>query len=428
MPSGWIIPPFPGGFDSPTAQPDPSPRPRRPPPSAPAPPGQEAEYCDPDNFDEILRRYRDEEGGGVPSPDDLSREIADEIAKQDAEIERLRRIMNTPGVDILAFRDAKGKLEQAELTRDFLRGAAKLIEEMRRSGNIDDNTMIALKLAIDRAKKLGLTDRGTVANFSVWIFGTDAAVIRDPASSYHDKQNALAHILARYARGDTLWGIDDDNALEELRKLAAVTARDSLIASCRAEKLGGGSGGGGEESTPASCRGVELKGNACCVASGIGTRVSKTGDSIADCPKENRTPRIKDAKGEDYVPGRNGCGPASLSFLPDLPDNPNWRIFDPLQGPSYFGPSFFPACDFHDDCWGTCHTPESGLSQKVCDSEFKKRMYQICDAAKMNILDLMECRRAAWRYQKYVQLGQFTIGAYDSGQAEGCECCEGAKG
>lgn len=438
LPGGWVFPDLPssaGGYTTtpfPWPQPGPTPQPQTPAVIIAAPPEQPASHCDPRSIDQILQRYRDQLG--VPSVDRLRDDIKNDIEKMKTRITAQKKIISDlPPIAIGTAPDPRllkaiESIKQAELTIDFLNGAGKLLDEMGRTGKGGETTLIALQVMIDRARdeKRGLTDRGTVANLSVWLFGSDAAVIRDGAPSYHDKQNALAHILARYAKDKTLWGIDDDNAFEEILTLADTTARESVIASCRAEKMGGGS-------SLAACEGVELQPAACCTAKGIGTRVPMTWFKIAKC--KNRTPKTMNADGTPYMVERNGCGPAVLSFIPDLPDNPNWRILKKNKiGPiqfrtpdlSYFGPSFFPACDFHDDCWGTCHTNESGLSQDACDGEFGRRMTQICDSARMDTADLMECRRAAWRYERYVSWGG-RLGLYRASQAGACDCCEGAK-
>jgi hypothetical protein len=398
-----------------------------PPAKAPTPPGQEAGRCDPDNYDQILQRYRNQNGD--PSADDLLKNINEAIVSVNEKIRKLNQEGYGSVFSVIANDSAlkERELRNAERARDFLPGAVKLIEEMRASGKINEQALIALKLAMERALgEDGLTDRGRVASISVGLFGSDAGIIRDASPSYHDKQNALGHILSKYGADKGMWGIDDDDPLGELVELADKTARDSLIAACRAEGMGRPSNGGGGGSVGGSddfgdCKGVRLeRPQQCCTADGIGTRVTKNEDSIVACPPENRTPK------RDYVPSRNrnGCGiPVTDFFFGDRPDNPNSRKIAGIR--YYYGPSFYPACDFHDDCWGTCNTPETGMDQDVCDSEFGVRLKQICDSANLNWYDLMTCRKNAWFYQKGVRFGGAVTDKYDAGQAASCDCCEG---
>jgi hypothetical protein len=143
------------------------------------------------------------------------------------------------------------------------------------------------------------------------------------------------------------------------------------------------------------------------------------------------------------VPAKNGCGNDKIvSVIGDFLDNTCLR-FNPKVKVTYRFPftvriraslnrtcpfpSFVPACDFHDACWGTCNTPQTGTSQEACDTEFGERIEQLCEGANLSADDLKVCYRFAKGYQAGVAIGQMTMSAYDSGQAEACNCCEGAE-
>ncbi|HYH09649.1 MAG TPA: hypothetical protein VEK11_21550 [Thermoanaerobaculia bacterium] len=445
-PAGWVVPGtpvivppgIPGVTNPAPPRPFPSPRPHPTPPPAtelPVATGQKAERCNPDDYESVLNRYRD--GTGVPTREQLMKTVNDGIVSQDGEIAAQQKIIDDPDTGFFKARAAKKRLEKAQQKRDAYAGVAKLLDEASRSGKVSDSTMIGLKLALDRVgdDNRGLAARGGVASASVWYFGSDASVIRDGSPSYHDKQNSLGHILAEYGAGEEIRGVDDDQPVPELVELAAITARDTLIAACRAEpmtpprQVGGGSGSSGGANGFGECNGTPLKSKQeCCTADGIGRRAAGE-KAVDDCPAEERVAKL------DYKPARNGCGvPVTDALYGDMPDNPNFHSIPPvpkiIPGKRirvYFGPSFFPACDFHDDCWGTCHTKDSGLSQSVCDAEFGRRMGQLCDAADLSWPNRAVCHYNSFLYVKMVQGGALALGAYDSGQAAGCDCCQGGK-
>lgn len=449
-PGGWIfpVPPLPGTGNS--TPPFPWPQPPATPPPPPSPPGQPATHCDPAKFNDILQRHRDR--NGVPSYDVLLTSIDNNIGQMNTWIEEQEATANDPDKGFFEKRSAKKEIEKARLKLAVLSGAAKLLDEMARAGKSSDETLVALELTVARVldEKRGLKDRGGIADKAVGEDGSEASVIRSTMTSYHDKENALAHLLVAYGAGENLPDIDRANTLAEMMILANRTARESLIAACRAEPMGpvdtGGSGGGGAGGSGAGggagggggsnsgeCQGQSYDTvTQCCSEEGVGDRVEKTRFTIDDCPPTRRAPNPA------YKPARNGCGTDVTNVVTgDLPNNPNFRLENdgvfwirirrvPVPVPKYkrvyYGPSFLPACDFHDECWGTCNTPKTGTTQENCDIEFGQRMNQICDA-NLTGEDLVDCRARATAYQKAVSLN--FLYAYDAAQSDACHCCEG---
>ena len=116
---------------------------------------------------------------------------------------------------------------------------------------------------------------------------------------------------------------------------------------------------------------------------------------------------------QNYKSGVNGCGPEGGVFGTGINAVPN---------SPYYGADFTPACNGHDEGYGTCNRPK-----QTTDDQFLKDMQATCAGAYggggvINSIALMQCRNAATTYHKAVsKLGQ---DAYDAGQAAACDCCE----
>lgn len=132
-------------------------------------------------------------------------------------------------------------------------------------------------------------------------------------------------------------------------------------------------------------------------------------DNVDDCPSG----RV--AKLPPYTPSVNGCGPAQGIGGPATPD-------------SFFGlVNFTPACNTHDQCYGTCNSDKSG-----CDHGLENDMRAACteEFGRFNPLRY-DCYEMAHDYYLAVsdKLGGWAgihIGenAYKEGQFEGCDCCQ----
>lgn len=118
-----------------------------------------------------------------------------------------------------------------------------------------------------------------------------------------------------------------------------------------------------------------------------------------DCPKH--VPKL------NYRPSFNGCGPQNGVNV--VPNNPlgigNFRA----------------ACNGHDVCYGTCNS-----GKDTCDREFLTAMVASC-AQKYPGNGLFDsvgrayCLQYARIYYTAVSVGG--AGAYETAQAEGCDCC-----
>lgn len=148
------------------------------------------------------------------------------------------------------------------------------------------------------------------------------------------------------------------------------------------------------------------------------------------CPQQDRKPC--DGVRVDYKPGCkrpvangkasefNGCGPQSGLDLPVL-GHGNWVPDRPLELAN-----FFDACKGHDCCYGTC-----GADKSTCDSDFLKGMMEACvsgqGAAVSTLfggLNVATCMGVANAYYAAVHDTDTGQGAFDSGQAEVCDCCQ----
>jgi hypothetical protein len=109
----------------------------------------------------------------------------------------------------------------------------------------------------------------------------------------------------------------------------------------------------------------------------------------------------------------NGCGPADPNFFQSfVPENPNIQ---------FGGPSFTPACNKHDECYGTC-----GANKNQCDTQFFVNLKELCYDASINNNQLQvqkynECFENTRRYSGAVR--KYGEDAYLNAQAESCLCC-----
>jgi CSLREA domain-containing protein len=109
----------------------------------------------------------------------------------------------------------------------------------------------------------------------------------------------------------------------------------------------------------------------------------------------------------------NGCGPADPSFPEQfVPENPN-VIFG--------GPSFTPACNKHDECYGTF-----GADRDRCDGQFFSDLRKLCSDASIHddVLDKQkydECFGNARTYYSFVH--KYGGIAYRNAQTEASQCC-----
>lgn len=114
---------------------------------------------------------------------------------------------------------------------------------------------------------------------------------------------------------------------------------------------------------------------------------------------------------EGHTTTMNGCGPQAgpLSHI--------------TLDQSYGTAQFWPACDAHDCCYGRCS--RSGTAKADCDQAFDATLRQSCQTAypgSANDVNRLACLDKASQYVWAVtNLGG---GAFDSSQAEDCECCQ----
>jgi hypothetical protein len=124
-----------------------------------------------------------------------------------------------------------------------------------------------------------------------------------------------------------------------------------------------------------------------------------------DCP--NKVPKLA-----PYKPAINGCGPQ--------------EGFNPVpQSPLYLA-SFTPACNSHDEGYGTCNRPKA-----VTDKKFLDDMIAICKkeysgTGFFTAIGLVQCARNAETY--YTAVSLLGDDPYKQGQSEGCDCCDGCPG
>lgn len=426
-PAGWVVPGGPTIFIPPIPGISNSTSPRPWPPStipvvlpdSPKPVPQSREHCDPNNYDAVLERYQDQNGGG-PTSESLQQEIETKQAELEQKIEAANAAVSAAET-AKEKKQAELQLAQLQQVNDALSGTGQLLAGLDPNAPDHATVLVGLKMTLDKLMKDGLQPRSGRAGIAVGSGGSDADVINSIATSYHDKQNSLGRVLAGNGAG--------------ARELAGKTGRETLLSLCHGEPMGAPPSAKAE--TPGECQGQPFDvATQCCTEEGIGTPVAKEVDEIASCPPEKRSPK------PGHVPAKNGCGNDKIvSLIGDFLDNTCLR-FNPTVKVKYrfpFSvrvrvslnrtcpfPSFVPACDFHDACWGTCNTPQTGTSQEACDTEFGERIEQICEGANLSADDLKVCYRFAKGYQAGVAIGQMTMSAYDSGQAEACNCCEGA--
>lgn len=122
---------------------------------------------------------------------------------------------------------------------------------------------------------------------------------------------------------------------------------------------------------------------------------------------QNKVPKLP-----PYKPAINGCGPQE-GFNP-VPQRPLGLA------------TFTPACNGHDEGYGTCNRPK-----QVTDKKFFEDMVAICKTEYsgtgfFTTIGLVQCARNAETYYNAVS----TLGddPYKQGQSEGCDCCEECPG
>jgi hypothetical protein len=396
------IPLIPGISTPTTPRPYPSPSTPVIHPAQPKPVPQDKEYCG--EYEQILARYR---AKNAPSADVLGQTIESEQGELAQKIADAQAKVDAAGW--FSKRGLKKELDKLKKLDAFLTGAAKLLGTIDPNAPNRDTILIGLKLTIERVLANGdLLPLSVSTKETVGKKASHTEVIDANGASYPAKQNALGHLLSQYGAGQNP---------QRLAELAERVGKDSVIASCRGEAMGRPTTAKADE-PPGKCNGKSYDATQCCTGDGIGTPVKTTKESILSCPPEKRSPNPKS------VAKTNGCGSDdSNDTWGDRFDNPCWFRSWNHSGPCTM-PSFVPACDFHDKCWGTCNTSRTGTSQQVCDSEFGSRIGQICEAANLSDQDLEDCHYWAGKYQEKV--GEATE-HYNESQAEACVCCEGAK-
>lgn len=118
----------------------------------------------------------------------------------------------------------------------------------------------------------------------------------------------------------------------------------------------------------------------------------------------------------------NGCGPEAGIDLRQIFDHfgvPHSQL-EPPDNPLWLG-NFVDACNGHDCCYGTC-----GSDKAQCDDAFRSGLHAACNQAHPNpgILGTalaFYCNEIAEQYYKAVAQGGDA--AFQSGQAEVCDCC-----
>jgi len=124
----------------------------------------------------------------------------------------------------------------------------------------------------------------------------------------------------------------------------------------------------------------------------------------------------------NYEPKKNGCGPQTGFFA--SAERP--QGYNPVpQKPLYLA-NFTPACNTHDEGYGTCNRPK-----EVTDSKFLGDMKAICVkeypvAGFFSDLALVQCVKSAETY--YTAVSELAGDPYKEGQSEGCDCCEECPG
>jgi hypothetical protein len=147
------------------------------------------------------------------------------------------------------------------------------------------------------------------------------------------------------------------------------------------------------------------------VASWVRPARAVTATGPSDCAG-TRNPYVdgcfKPVPKQNYKPTSNGCGPEK-------------GFIKPPQSPLGVA-TFTPACNKHDECYGTCNSGKA-----TCDLNFFNDMAAICahDYPGGGIFDnigLGFCVQLAANYATAVGVGGGD--AYQTGQQEGCDCCD----
>lgn len=412
-----MIPPIPGISMSTTPRPYPSPEIPVVAPFPPTPLSQSKEYCDPENYPAVLQRYPGSRDAELLK-ERIQQERA-ELAKKIAEAQA-----NADAASWYGKRAPRKELEALQKLDQALVGAAKVLDGVDPSSANRDTIVIGLNLTLDKILKDGLLPHSRSTKNAVGDNDSETAVLDSIGVSYLEKQNALGHLLSEYGAGAQL---------DRVEELVTKTGKECVIASCRGAGPMPPKGAKADE-PPGQCNGKQYDVSAqCCTVDGIGNPVKKDGEAMAACPPDKRAPN------PTYPgPKTNGCGSDGVNkWIGDRLDNPCALQWTGNELVPFFGykniimdikgcamPSFVPACDFHDKCWGTCNTSKTGTSQEICDAEFGDRIAQICDSVKLSDKNLKKCQFWAKKYQWAVG----TAGDhYNDTQAEACVCCEGAK-
>jgi hypothetical protein len=157
---------------------------------------------------------------------------------------------------------------------------------------------------------------------------------------------------------------------------------------------------------------------------------------IGDCPSQSAGSCPPNYKLSAYTPGcankipngttstYNGCGPEAGIDLRKVFDHtgvPHFK-FEPPDDPLWLG-NFVNACINHDCCYGTC-----GASKTQCDNNFRSELHSVCQDTNSSsgVLDtalLFYCSAIAEQYYDAVANDPQGQAAFDSGQAEVCNCC-----
>jgi len=120
---------------------------------------------------------------------------------------------------------------------------------------------------------------------------------------------------------------------------------------------------------------------------------------------------------QNYKPSINGCGPEGGVFGTGINAVPN--------SPFYLA-NFRPACNTHDEGYGTCNRPKSET-----DWQFLVDMNVICNneypgAGMFDSVLRSDCKYAATTFYTAVKDGG--ADAYKAGQADACDCCDECPG
>jgi hypothetical protein len=133
----------------------------------------------------------------------------------------------------------------------------------------------------------------------------------------------------------------------------------------------------------------------CCGANGAPV-AKKPIANLDECPNRISSP--------GFVVVPNGCG-TTEDRLPD-----------------HFGKAdFTPACNTHDECYGTCPKTKQG-----CDDQLLSLLDAICVSRFVRPLEALDrawCRKETRIGAKAALSTRRAQAAYERAQKEGCQCC-----